>query len=300
MDSLTKHPDIVVVISEIVLSLYPILIKLVPTDLGTQIFARMGTFAALSVPFLSLQDFQSILEAPLATALKGLINLTHVETSYTAFKNLSAGNAMALFYTYPIFNLIAGYFFFGETISAFQFFWFFVAMVGSFLLIQDELTVKLEETKEETEAKKKISAEDKLKGIVAAISAAITETVIYVLFKNEKALTPYPQTLQLYGGGLLWYLLYKFVKKEEVLTETKATNWASLLFFNGLIGFFGYTLRFWAIPRLSVYLFSLLSFIGVFSAYLFGAFFAKEIPTVQSLVGGSLIAFAIGVIRPEL
>lgn len=300
MENLTKHPDIVVVISEIVLSLYPILIKLVPTDLGTQIFARMATFTVLAAPFLNLQEFQTLLSDPISLGLKGLVNLTHVETSYTAFKNLSAGNAMALFYLYPIFNLVAGYFFFGESISYFQFFWFFVAVIGSYLLIQDELTVKLEETKEETEAKKKISSADKVTGVIAAISAALTETIIYSLFKNENAATPYPQTLQLYGGGFLWYIIYKFFRKEEVLTEKSVTNWSSLLLFNGIIGFLGYTLRFWAIPKLSVYLFSILSFIGVFSAYIFGAAFAKEIPTVQSLVGGALIALSITVIRPEL
>jgi drug/metabolite transporter (DMT)-like permease len=300
MESLTKHPDIVVIISEIVLSLYPILIKLIPTDLGTQILARMGTFAALSLPYLSSIELTEILQSPIEIILKGLVNFTHVETSYTAFKNLSAGTAMALFYLYPFFNLVAGYFLFSEEITLFQIFWFVVAVVGAYLLIQDELTVKLEETKEETEAKEKISNSEKIVGIFSAISAAVTETVIYSLFKGENANSPYPGTFQLYGGGLLWFLVYKYFKKDEIIKDSSIKTWIPLILFNGIIGFLGYTLRFWAIPKLSVYLFSLLSFVGVFSAYIFGAIFAKEIPTVQSLVGGGLIALAISVIRPEL
>lgn len=300
MEFLSNNPDITVVLSEIVLSLYPILIKLVPTDLGTQILARMGTFAALALPFLKGEELLGIFSSPLEFFIKGVLNLTHVETSYTAFKNLSAGSAMALFYLYPIFNLIAGYFFFHETISVFQMFWFGIAVIGAFLLIQDELTVKLEETKEETEQKSKISIYEKQIGIFAALSAAVTETIIYSLFKHENALTPYPQIFQLYGGGLLWYLLLRVFQKESIVADTKISTWIPLLLFNSFIGFLGYTLRFWAIPKLTVYLFSLLSFFGVFSAYLFGALFAKEIPTLQSLLGGGLIALSIAVIRPEL
>jgi drug/metabolite transporter (DMT)-like permease len=51
------------------------------------------------------------------------------------------------------------------------------------------------------------------------------------------------------------------------------------------------------VPRLSVTIFSILSFVGVFSAYAFGARFVNEIPSWQSLAGGALIATAIAGVR---
>ena len=55
--SLTPHPTLAVLYSELVLSLYPILIKTVNTNIYTQILARFMVFPALALTFGPLSDF---------------------------------------------------------------------------------------------------------------------------------------------------------------------------------------------------------------------------------------------------
>ena len=45
------------------------------------------------------------------------------------------------------------------------------------------------------------------------------------------------------------------------------------------------------------FVFALLSFIGVAFGYLWGILFTKDEPTVKGVIGGLLIAAAIGVLR---
>jgi drug/metabolite transporter (DMT)-like permease len=53
--------------------------------------------------------------------------------------------------------------------------------------------------------------------------------------------------------------------------------------------FSGYWLRFYAVPRLSVVTYSILSYAGLLASYLFGLVFLGERPGWWSLVGALLI-----------
>ncbi len=57
-------PEVTTITSEIVLSLYPILIKVVDTGLDSQMLARTATFATLAFALLSRNQFLQILETP--------------------------------------------------------------------------------------------------------------------------------------------------------------------------------------------------------------------------------------------
>ena len=97
-----------VALSEVILSAYPLLIKLVDTSVFFQTGLRMFVFTILAVlgavitgTPLDLTHFLS--GETLAT---GILNLIHVLSSYIGFDLLPAGNAMSIFYTYPVFNKI--------------------------------------------------------------------------------------------------------------------------------------------------------------------------------------------------
>jgi drug/metabolite transporter (DMT)-like permease len=126
-------PEVTTITSEVVLSLYPILIKVVDTGLDTQILARLATFATLSVIALNGFNIGAVLSNPVLLLFLGFINLVHIGTSYQAFKDLPAGPAVALFYTYPFMNLLLSWFVFGETILLSDIPWFFLAFLGSIL-----------------------------------------------------------------------------------------------------------------------------------------------------------------------
>ena len=70
-------------------------------------------------------------------------------------------------------------------------------------------------------------------------------------------------------------------------------NWIPLLLFNVFIGFLGYSLRFWSIPRLPTAVFSILTFIGVAAAYTWGLVYAEEKPSMGALIGAGCITGAL-------
>ena len=137
---MTPNPSLAVLYSELVLSLYPILIKSVNTNIFTQILARFIVFPSLAIAFGSTYDFKSIWGNPYEVfvgILHNLLNLGHIATSYTAFKILPVGTAIALFYLYPIFNIISAAVFFDEPLSPVQVLLIVVAFVGTYLITTD-------------------------------------------------------------------------------------------------------------------------------------------------------------------
>lgn len=284
-------PEVTTITSEIVLSLYPILIKVVDTGLDSQMLARTATFATLAFALLSRNQFLKILENPLLMVFLGILNLAHIGTSYLAFQDLPAGPAMALFYTYPFWNLLFAWLVQGEAIDIWVLPWFFLAFCGCLLVVRD--------IKEAFEPNPK-QEDNRNRGIFAAIAAALTEVAIYLVTRAYEETSPFPLEFQLYGSGLIWLILGLLITGRPIISDWKASTWLPLIGFNAIIGFIGYSLRFWSVPRLSVTAFSILSFIGVFSAYAFGARFVGETPTWQSLFGGALITTAIAGVRMNL
>lgn len=281
-------PEVSTIASEIVLSLYPILIKVVDTGLDTQLLARTATFALLAFVLLTKSQFLKVLESPFLLVFLGLLNIVHIGTSYLAFKDLPAGPAMALFYTYPLWNLLFAWLLQGESIDPWTIPWFGLAFLGSLLLIRDIKEAFEPDTKKEDRT---------TRGIFAALAAALTEVAIFLVTRTYEQTTPFPMETQLYGGGLVWLLVGLLATGRPIVSDWRASTWIPLILFNAIIGFIGYSLRFWSIPRLSVQMFSILSFVGVFSAYAFGARFVNEIPSWQSLLGGALISTAIAGVR---
>ena len=286
-------PEVTTITSEVVLSLYPILIKVIDTGLDSQILGRLATFATLSIITLNGFNIVNILANPFLLLFLGLINLVHIGSSYQAFKDLPAGPAMALFYTYPFLNIILAWFVLDEPINLKHLPWLFIAFLGSILVIK---SLKEEEGFEE-KTQSQSTTTNRIRGIFAAFSAALTESIIYVFTKNLDAASPFPMMAQLYGGALILFIGGLLSQGKPILSDTRKTTWIPLLAFNIFVGFIGYALRFWSIPRLSATVFSILSFVGVFSAYIFGVRFVGEIPSLESLAGGTLIAASIAGVR---
>ena len=125
-------PSALVLLSEGVLSLYPILIKTIPTTLATQWFARFLTFPLLAFLVAPSKDIPR--SWSITTLLAGLLNLIHIGTSYLSCSLLPAGIALSLFYLYPLFNVLAGKIFFGEPLTPLMMILLLVASVGVSLL----------------------------------------------------------------------------------------------------------------------------------------------------------------------
>ena len=276
--------EILSIVSEVVLSAYPLLIKLVDASIPMQTGLRMISYTILA----SIAAI--VTKSPIAptsifspeTIFVGLMNLLHVGASYTAFDQLAGGNAMALFYTYPIWNILGSAYLFKEKIQKASVPWIGLALLGAVLLSQPSL--------------KNWTA----LGVVAALVAAITETGIYLWFRTHKESEsdqPWTKMIQMYGSssvfwsiGILCMMLLGSIAKNTF--KVSPVGLATILAFNTFIGFVGYALRFYLIPKVSTIVFSALSFIGVFAAYGLGWLFTNEIPNFTQILGAIAIIVA--------
>jgi len=280
--------EILVLLSEIVLSAYPLLIKLVKTSIIFQVGLRMFVFSGLAA-LAALLTGAPVLPATLLSAesvATGLLNLLHVSASYIGFEQLAGGNAMALFYTYPVWNLLGAAAVFGESIPLSSLPWILVALGGAVALAQPT------------------AHSWTLLGVVAALVAALTETGIYLWFKSRKegeSDQPWTKMVQMYGSSGVFWLAGIAIALLVGFMGTNAFNisgagLSGVLLFNGLVGFLGYALRFYLIPQVSTIVFSALSFFGVISAYGLGWLVTNEVPSALQAAGAAAIIVANAVL----
>jgi drug/metabolite transporter (DMT)-like permease len=195
---------------------------------------------------------------------------------------LSAGTAMTLFYTYPLMNVIAGYFFLGEYISLNAILFLLMGLIGTIILSQ-------EIPNEEVKGEKPIEL-PKHYAILAGLIAALSETIMYLVVRGTKSTNPIDSMIQLYPGALVLFGLYLFFTNKVRSIDTKKEVWKDLTLFNIFIGFIGYAVRFFSINSVSTVTFSLLSYIGVISSYIFGKTFVNESASLKTYLGAFLIA----------
>jgi len=281
------------IVAEIAMALHPILIKQVGVNLPTQILARLGIYSMLGFAFSGPKDrlfSWGSSEKILQSLLFGLMNLAHIGASYLSYAYLPAGSALALFYCFPFLNILGGSLFLGESISLYIVFLMCIAFTGVLLIsyYTKDQTGKLHTEKDSNTGNVRI-------GIAAAMVAAFTESMIFFVAKTGEEPTPWLPILRLYPGALLGLLAY---------TTATATNftfdlqqWIPLILFNVCIGFLGYSLRFWSIPRLPTSVFSILTFLGVAAGYGWGLLYAKEVPSLGALAGAGLITASVGLLK---
>lgn len=78
------------------------------------------------------------------------------------------------------------------------------------------------------------------------------------------------------------------IEKNQIIT---------LVLFNALVGFIGYVLRFYIIPKISTLQFNSLIFIGVIFAYIWSFIFSKENIYFENILGTLLILVSIFLIN---
>lgn len=292
--------ELIVLGSEIALALHPILLKTIDVPLITQILFRMGTYSALAGISAEGADWTQTwgsFDAIKNTVASGLMNLVHIGSSYASYKHLSAGSALALFYTYPFMNILAGILFLGDPIPWRILPWLLLAFAGVILVSHAETErekngdAKLEEGLEADRTPK-----NTIFGIAMALISAATETLIFLIVKTSERKNPFVNILQLYPAGFLalggyaWFKGFKDVKGSP-------KQIAQIIAFNIFIGFLGYSLRFFSIPRLSTVVFSLLTFVGVAAGYLWGSVFAGEKPSWMALLGSGCITGSVAALE---
>lgn len=289
------NPTLSVIYGELVLSLYPVLIKSVNTNIFTQMLSRFISFSILAMIFGS-SSFLSIWSTPYEAfvgILHNLLNICHIGASYIAFKNLHISTAISLFYLYPIFNIIAGSLLFGESVSYISIFLIALSFIGTYLIA---ISYKKHPSNlfDSFDLSNILHMSTNTTGIIMGIVAALTETCIFISVRSKKV-SPYYTINKLYPAGLIGLLIYGMFNRNIV--DTSSINWAKLLGFNVILGFTGYIARFYAIPQIPIIIFSMLSFFGVTFGYLWDLFLTRETATIKALIGSCLIAGSAAMLR---
>jgi drug/metabolite transporter (DMT)-like permease len=278
-------------------------LKNVPTNLTTQVTARTATYAILAYILASASDVSRAFVSIPQTILYSVLNLVHIGVSYASYKLLPAGNSLALFYTYPFWNMLLGWLFLGDSVSLKSILLLAVAFIGTYMVAKNSTIEEFKaqaDGEAEAEGKSetaKQSSKNTALGVALALGSAITESLIFLVVKTPSSPSPFLSMLQLYplaaaaiAGYGLWNNSYSVPSGMSSLKDT----WLPLILFNACIGFVGYALRFYAIPKLSTAVFSILSIIGVVAAYVFQLMFTPEKINGIAALGSLLIAGAAG------
>ena len=83
-------------ISESLLSLYPIFIKKIPTSMDNQLLSRLIGYSVIPILFMSLAELKKNLVSKNVMTLS-LVTFIHILYSYKGFQNLDSGIAYTIF-----------------------------------------------------------------------------------------------------------------------------------------------------------------------------------------------------------
>lgn len=279
-------------VSESLLSLYPIFVKKISLPIDLQLFTRLVTYVLISLFFINYSWVVSNILSTEAMVLT-FINLIHIYSSYEGFVNLDSGVAYSVFNIYPLLILL----FSGIT-------WkieYFYSIIGLIFFVLSNFIYSKNTFNSLTN--------DKLffYGFIMMLVSAITEALIYFVVKNVKTDNNWNQLFIAYFFGAilssLWiFKVYWIDNKENKENEEKFNNLVNVnknsfniglvglaLVINGVIGAIGYWLRFYSVYRLDPSIYSILSFFGIIMAYIYGIMFDNESINWMKIAGTLLI-----------
>jgi drug/metabolite transporter (DMT)-like permease len=280
------------ILSESLLSLYPVFVKNIDLPLYLQLWSRFITYIVITGFFI---DWGFIAKSMFSKngLLLSFITIIHVYTSYRGFQLLESGIAYSLFYTYPLMILL----FAGEPINALM----FLAIIGVILLTND--FSKYFESSPKSTLKEGIQGEsDKqpetnaptptfpYEGYVMIALAAATEAIIYFIVRAIQTTNNWNHLFLSYFAGTF---LFSFIGIQDIAKITLTSTLSISLFINAIIGLCGYLLRFYAATRLSPSIYAPLSYVGIIMAYVYGFAFNREQITIQKVIGTICILAAI-------
>jgi drug/metabolite transporter (DMT)-like permease len=300
---------IALLVSNVLLSSYPILIKSYIKDISivVQLIVRIVIYICLALPFLVIggegMNILTTLIDPKYLAISA-VNILHIYSSYKGFEYLNAGISLTTFYSYPIIQVLLARIFLGTELTLGIMYNLFGSLLGIGVLNKDTLLGG--------EKSSNIK-----KGFSFIAIAAITEAIIGVFYKGVNIQNPFMSLYSLYAPAfvlfMIWYLYQKYKetkrhiqtdKDNKVDMEVKRDNWwyiltnhggfmKRIILYNMLIGGIGYTLRLFSLTKVPISWFSGLSFTSSLSAFIMGWFFLGEKIKLHHLLGSLVIFYNI-------
>ena len=260
------------IISESLLSLYPIFVKYINLNFWLKIWSRFFIYVFISGFFINWKFVFDNIFSKYGIALS-LITILHVYASYRGFLILESGIAYIIFYLYPLIILLLA----GEKIG----FIIISAIIGVIILSHEKI-----DNFQNIFLKNKNTENFKYEGVIMMIISAFTEALIYFIVRNIKTNNNWNHLFISYalGAVLLSIYYWKDIKNIELKSSLSVS-----LFINIIIGLCGYLLRFYAMYNLSTGIYAPLSYFGILMAYIYGIIINKDKITIKKIIGSLFI-----------
>jgi drug/metabolite transporter (DMT)-like permease len=253
-------------VSESLLSLYPIFVKKIGISSSLQLWTRVTTYVSIAIFFVNWSFIKSSLLTLDAITL-GLVNLSHIFFSYEGFRNLDSGVSFAIFNSYPLMILLlAGVVWHNS---------YFLVLLGLAFFIYGNYTEKITTNNNENFGY----------GIVMILLAALTEAFIYFLVRRIKTTNHWNHVFISYFLGaviMTAYMVYNYKDLDETVDKGRV---GLAVIINGIIGTVGYFLRFYSSYRLEPDVYAPLSYFGVVMSYVYGMLFDNELLNWKKVLG---------------
>jgi len=280
-------------VSESLLSLYPIFVKKIGLTLVHQVWTRLVAYVGISAIFVNWSFIGSSLFTTDALILAA-INLSHIFFSYEGFRNLDSGVSFAIFNTYPLMILLIAGVMWNNV--------YLLVLLGLALFVLGESAPERgatgpEGTKERSSLKEGTKEKtDFTYGIAMVLLAALTEALIYFMVRRIKTDNHWNHVFLSYFVGFVAFTTYLLIKGTDLPISGGRMGLAVGL--NGLIGAGAYFLRFFAASNLAASIFAPLAYFGMVMSYVYGIVFNQETLSWEK-VGGTLCILAANYLSPK-
>ena len=269
------------ILSEFILSSYPVFIKLINISFLKKVLYRFLSFSLISLLFIDVKFIKKYL-LDKEGLLLSFYTLVHVFTSYKGYEILKGGVANSILFTYPLIIL----YFSGQK----YYFVYFLILIGLILFAIDDLRNK----KINNENIKKY-----LEGSGYMIISSITEALIYFSILKLDTNNNWNQIFISYFFGFIILIVIYLLKinkntdnkeidnKENFINLDKTNIFA--LVFNILVALLGYYLRFYSVNKINSKLYAVLSFLGIIFTYMYSYIFNQEKINIYNISGSLII-----------
>ena len=285
-------------LSESLLSLHPTMIKYIKLDLLTKLWDRTTIFILISLFFINWDFILNNLFS-YNVLLLTIIIIAHLYFTHRGFLLLESGVGYTLYYTYPIMIILLS----GMKIDYKIIFLMILAITG-IVLIYEKFNIipenkKEKENENENENKKNINESIvenyRYEGIISIILCAFTEALLYFVIKRIKTDNNWNHLFLSYFFSTLiltFYILYQFMKGHINVDNKFIENFEKISLFNIIIATLGHYLKYYAIYNLSPLFYSILSYFGIITAFIYGIIINNDKMNLRKTLGALFIILA--------
>jgi len=277
-------------LSESLLSLHPTMIKYIKLDLITKLWDRTSIFILISLFFINWNFILNNLFS-YNVLLLTIIIIAHLYFTHRGFLLLESGVGYTLYYTYPIMIILLS-----DIKLDYKIILLMILSIIGIVLLYEKFNIIPENINENKKNINETIIENyKYEGIISIILCAFTEALLYFVVKRIKTDNSWNHLFLSYFFStiiLTFYIIYQFIKGHINIDEKYIDNFEKISIFNIIIATLGHYLKYYAIYNLSPLFYSILSYFGIITAFIYGIVINNDKLNLRKILGALFIILA--------